>query len=108
MTTQALAIMAIFSSDPTTERHGFDLAEQAGLKSGTLYPLLARFERAGWLSSRWEDIDPHIAGRPRRRLYALTAHGADAARHELRTHLRAVSIPRSEPLPTPAREWGLA
>ncbi|MBC7723451.1 MAG: helix-turn-helix transcriptional regulator [Burkholderiaceae bacterium] len=45
---------------------------------GTVYPLLDRLERAGWVRSEWED-DPARTG-PRRRLYELTAGGALAAR----------------------------
>jgi hypothetical protein len=26
--------------------------------SGTLYPMLARLEAAGWLTSEWEVVDP--------------------------------------------------
>jgi len=91
MTTQAFAVMAAFLDNPTGERHGFDLSSQTGLKSGTLYPLLARFEQAGWLTSRWEELDPQAAGRPRRRLYALTAHGSDAAQSALAAHLQALT-----------------
>ena len=40
------------------------------------YPILFRLERAGWLESRWEDGDPKALGRPRRRLYQVTALGA--------------------------------
>jgi PadR family transcriptional regulator len=54
---------------------------------GTLYKALARLERDGYLTSRWED--PHAAadeGRPRRRFYRLTLEGegalADARRAE--------------------------
>jgi PadR family transcriptional regulator PadR len=106
MTTQSLAVLAIFLSNPTLERHGFDLSSQAGLKSGTLYPLLARLERAGWLTSRWEDVDPHAAGRPRRRLYLLTAHGAEAAKSELEAQLQALS--RGAGPAQPSRKLGLA
>ena len=42
--------------------------------SGTLYPLLARLEAAGWFTSEWEDVDPSEVGRPRRRLYKLHRH----------------------------------
>jgi hypothetical protein len=31
--------------------------QATGLASGTLYPLLVRLERAGWVAARWEDID---------------------------------------------------
>ena len=46
---------------------------------GTLYRALGRLEKQGHLSSRWED--PLIAaeeGRPRRKLYKLTAAGIAA------------------------------
>jgi PadR family transcriptional regulator, regulatory protein PadR len=66
--------------------HGFGLAqtmrEQRGSRAltghGTLYKALSRLEEFGLLSSRWED--PAAAeGRPRRRLYELTAQGARVA-----------------------------
>ena len=41
---------------------------------GTLYPLLSRLRRDGWVSTTWADSD---AGPPRR-YYALTADGARA------------------------------
>lgn len=108
ITTQTLAVVAIFLSDPTAERHGFDLVERTGLKSGTLYPLLARLEGAGWLCSRWEEVDPASAGRPRRRLYALTAEGADSARRELGAHLHAISGAHHAPGVAPALKWRTA
>jgi PadR family transcriptional regulator, regulatory protein PadR len=67
--------------------HGFGLAqtmrEQSGSRAltghGTLYKALGRLEELGLLTSHWEG--PEAAeGRPRRRLYALTAEGARAAR----------------------------
>ena len=86
------------------EWYGFDLADQTKLKSGTMYPLLARLEKAGWLTSRTEDVDPHLVGRPRRRLYALTGEGELAARQELTSQLEIVSrpflrapVPREQP-----------
>ena len=51
-----------------------------GLASGSLYPILAVFENAGFLKGDWEDKDPRDVGRPRRRLYHLTAAGQDFAR----------------------------
>ena len=29
-----------------------------------MHPILARLEGVGWLTSRWEDIDPSVEGRP--------------------------------------------
>ena len=34
----------------------------------------------GWLTSRWEDIDPRAEGRPARRYYQLTPDGIELAR----------------------------
>jgi PadR family transcriptional regulator PadR len=33
-------------------------------------------EREGWVTSRWEDVDPRAEKRPARRYYRLTAGGA--------------------------------
>jgi DNA-binding PadR family transcriptional regulator len=55
------------------------LSRAAGLASGTIHPILARLERAGWLESRWEDVDPREQGRPRRRYYQLTPDGVELA-----------------------------
>jgi DNA-binding PadR family transcriptional regulator len=94
MTAQTLKVLAAFLADPTDEWYGFDLAQHTGLRTGTLYPLLARLERAGWLKSRVEDIDPRAVGRPRRRLYVLTGEGEGAAHHELESHVEMVTPER--------------
>jgi DNA-binding PadR family transcriptional regulator len=51
--------------------------------SGTVYPILMRLERAAWLESEWEEIDPRQAGRPRKRLYRLRALGYNKAQEAL-------------------------
>jgi PadR family transcriptional regulator PadR len=70
--------------------HGFGLAqtmrERGRSRSltahGTLYKALARLEEFGLVSSRWEDAAA-VDGRPRRRLYILTAEGARVANNAL-------------------------
>lgn len=57
------------------EVSGADIAQVMSIASGTLYPILLRLERAGWLESRWEDVAPSEVGRPRRRLYSITPQG---------------------------------
>lgn len=65
--------------DRSSQRlHGYELMQMTGLASGTLYPILMRFEREGWLSSIWEDVNPSDEGRPRRRLYRITGTGQSA------------------------------
>jgi PadR family transcriptional regulator, regulatory protein PadR len=83
MTTPRLLALRAFLDDPARERYGLELALEAGLEPGTVYPILVAFEGVGWLTSREEDIDPHEKGRPRRRYYLLTAAGVTAARDAL-------------------------
>lgn len=72
---QAMRVLNAFLADTDNELAGSDIARLSSLASGTLYPILLRFESAGWLKSRWEDLDPAQAGRPRRRLYRFTPTG---------------------------------
>jgi len=101
MTTTTLKLLAQMLEEPTWEWYGFDLIDRTRIKSGTLYPILIRLEKAGWLGSRLEDVDPHVVGRPARRLYSLTGEGERLARAELDSHLKdlapAVAPPRVSP-----------
>jgi PadR family transcriptional regulator, regulatory protein PadR len=83
MTTSVLKVVAALLADPSVERYGLELMQDTRLPSGTLYPILVRLERAGWVQSRWEDMDPVAEGRPSRRYYRLTTEGAVAARAEV-------------------------
>lgn len=83
MTTPRIFVLQALLTDPDQERYGFDLAHQAGLEPGTIYPILVAFENVGWLESRAEDIDVHTEGRPRRRYYKLTPDGTASARQAL-------------------------
>lgn len=100
MTSQTLKVLAAMLEDPTAEWYGFSLIERTKIKSGTLYPILIRLEKAGWLGSRLEDIDPKVAGRPPRRLYSLTGEGEQSARAEIGAHLDALA-PASRALAPP-------
>ncbi len=83
LTTTVARVLREFLETPSEPCYGFDLMRATGLASGTLYVILARLERAGWLISEQEDIDPIVAKRPARRLYRLTPDGAQTARQEL-------------------------
>lgn len=52
---------------------GLSICMDADLGSGTVYPILDRLLRVGWVSS-WEETGPH-PGRPARRYYELTGAG---------------------------------
>ena len=80
MTAAVAKVLAAFLTDPAVDRYGLDLMRATGHPSGTLYPILLRLQRAGWVVARWEEIDPVAAGRPARRYYRLTPDGAVVAR----------------------------
>ena len=70
-------------------RHGYDLARLITERSGgvlqfhvaSLYPLLYRLERKGWIEGRWVEK----AGQRRRRYYKLTADGRRVLREQRRS-----------------------
>ena len=56
--------------------YGFDVLEQTGLTSGTVYPALERLEKLGLARSTWEDAGiAHREKRPPRRYFEITAEG---------------------------------
>jgi DNA-binding PadR family transcriptional regulator len=83
MTIPTQLVLRALLADPAQERYGVEIGTAAGLPSGTVHPILARLEGVGWVSSRWEDIDPRVEGRPARRYYQLTADGVELARAAL-------------------------
>lgn len=66
-----------------TEVWGLRLAAETGRPTGTIYPLLERLEREGFVRSRWGD-DQSRSG-ARRRLYSLTPAGRSWATARLET-----------------------
>jgi PadR family transcriptional regulator PadR len=80
LTWPTLKLLKALLEDPTGDHYGLQLAKDAGLPTGTIYPVLIRLERAGWLTSWWEQADPTVEQRPRRRFYRLTPLGATNAR----------------------------
>jgi PadR family transcriptional regulator PadR len=78
MTIPTLRVLAALLADPLGEHYGLALCRAAGLPRGTVYPILARLEGAGWLVGAWEDIDERAEGRRRRRYYRLTGDGIRA------------------------------
>lgn len=71
-------ILAILAARGDGWSHGYELCRQAGVKSGTLYPLLIRLEAQGYLEAQWEAVA--APGRPPRHMYRLTATGQRLAR----------------------------
>jgi PadR family transcriptional regulator, regulatory protein PadR len=80
LTHATLKVLCSIMASRNGEMSGSQVAVETGLASGSLYPILLRLEHAGLLKSRREAIDPRKEGRPRRRLYKMTAAGAAQTR----------------------------
>jgi len=73
------AELLILSLVEARARHGYEISKLITARSGgtikfnvaSLYPLLYRLEKRGWLAGRWVEK----AGQRRRRYYRLTAEG---------------------------------
>jgi PadR family transcriptional regulator, regulatory protein PadR len=103
LTLQTQAILATLLNDAAHQHYGLEMAQAAGLASGTIYPILARLERAGWVQSKLEDIDPKVAGRRARRYYTLTAEGEQIARAEIADTLHSLEAFTHDPTPRERR-----
>lgn len=70
--------------------HGYEIMQTAGIKPGTLYPMLARLEDQDILISHWQEA--MIEGRPPRHIYSLSAAGRILAKSLMdETHLLSTS-----------------
>jgi DNA-binding PadR family transcriptional regulator len=87
---QTRALLAAFLDSSRSWRHGYELAKETGLKSGTLYPLLMRLSEQGLLESRWQEAER--PGLPPRHAYRLTAAGVALAREQ---ELAAIAAERA-------------
>ena len=107
MTLQTQLVLRAMLADPAAEHYGLQLCAETGLPSGTIYPIVIRLEKFGWVVSSWEDPAEHITqGRPRRRYYRLTHEGAEQARDALARAYRPRKQPRlgvGVPWPGPSR-----
>ena len=75
----SVTAVSVLQSIANGFEYGFDIIDQTGLPSGTVYPALSRLERDGFVRSSWEDdARAHRDGRPARRYYRLTAPGTRA------------------------------
>ena len=70
-------VLSLLVDEP---RYGFDLVRRLGdadgmvTSEGTIYPLLSRLRREGWVSTTWVESDSG----PPRRYYAITPSGRRA------------------------------
>ncbi|HZU18379.1 MAG TPA: PadR family transcriptional regulator [Candidatus Dormibacteraeota bacterium] len=78
---QTARLLLALAAAPNAWHYGYELSRATGLRSGTLYPILIRLARDGYLETRW--LDPDRPGRPPRHVYRLTGTGRELARNAL-------------------------
>lgn len=82
-------MLQLFVDEPERERFGLEIIKQAGIPSGSLYPILHRLEERGLLLASWEEMATAVEQRRRpRRRYRLDADRRAVAR-ELLAEARA-------------------
>lgn len=108
VTVPVARVLRVFLNDPAEPRYGFDLMETTGLASGTLYPILVRLERAGWIVGAKEDIDPVAEGRPARKNFTLTGVGQQSARERLTALAAEFVAPKGRATQRSRLQGGLA
>jgi DNA-binding PadR family transcriptional regulator len=90
----SFAVVSILSAIGQGRGYGFDIMDDTGLASGTVYPALVRLERRGLVRSKWEDERAaHREGRPARRYYELTGEGQRALAAEIERYRSLSAAP---------------
>lgn len=72
----AARVLRALLADSGAEAYATQVAAAARLRTGTIYPVLARLERLGWVESRWEQPGATSGSGPARRCYRITGDGA--------------------------------
>jgi PadR family transcriptional regulator, regulatory protein PadR len=83
-----IRLLSVFHNHLDRQFYGLQLAEELRISYGSVLPILMRFEEAGWLETDWENIDPSVAGRPKRKYYHLSNEGKAKAKELVQTEIR--------------------
>ena len=73
---QSIAVLSVLQEARTQWRYGLEISDETDLKSGSLYPILARLAERGLLEGKW--LEPEKPGRPARHAYRITGLGREA------------------------------
>src|SRR5579863_3449523 len=88
-----LLVLSLLKDRP---RHGYDISKLIQIRSGgalrfhvtSLYPLLHRLEKQGWIEGKWVEK----AEQRRRRYYKLTARGLNELRSKRKSWKDFVAV----------------
>lgn len=94
ITLRDMQVLRTFLELSDMQLAGTDIMRRNKISSGTLYPMLMRFEKAGLLKSSWESGLAAELGRPRCHLYQLTSKGAKFTRKVTATSIAGRIIAR--------------
>ena len=75
-----MQVLEQFAERPTAWRYGYELSQETGLKSGTLYPILMRLAEYSLLETKWVTTEEGV---PPRHTYRLTQKGLEMVRAAL-------------------------
>ncbi|WP_329105536.1 PadR family transcriptional regulator [Micromonospora sp. NBC_01699] len=91
ITQPLLVVLETLLAADEHELHGWAIMKATGRAGPTIYKILERLAEAEWVTSRWEaEVEP---GKPRRRYYRLTPHGATRA-EDILAHQRSKPVGR--------------
>lgn len=83
MTSSVEVVLRMFVANPRLPLSSTEIVSATGVLSGTIVPILHRMEEMEMLESDWEDVEPSVARRPRRRYYQITPWGIQRAHEQL-------------------------
>ena len=52
----AALLLSAFLNRSGNPQYGYELMQETGIKSGSLYPVLGRFEKLGWITGEMEEL----------------------------------------------------
>ncbi|MEU7003157.1 helix-turn-helix domain-containing protein [Nonomuraea sp. NPDC046570] len=82
LTDATVDVLEVLTTHAGRDVYGLEVAQSSRRPTGTVYPLLARLERQGWIKGQWDVAEEARKG-PRRRYYRLTGEGAASAERAL-------------------------
>lgn len=77
---QTLLVLEQFVARAKDWHYGYELSQETGLKSGTLYPILMRLSEYSLLETKWVTTEEGV---PPRHTYRLTQEGIETVRSTL-------------------------
>jgi DNA-binding PadR family transcriptional regulator len=79
VTAATLDVLEVLLDHDDGQLYGLKIAKMIGRPTGSVFPILARLEQLGWVTSKWETAEQSASG-SRRRFYRLSGEGMASGR----------------------------